>query len=87
MYGTFGFIECLIGLLIFSPLCLPESLRDQICLLLIGALSFFAQMTFVSSAKFENAATVSLLRNAFNVMFAFIFQVLIFQVYILLIYL
>ena len=62
-------------MLIFSPLCLPESGLERFYLILIGILSLFAQMTFVVACKFENAATVCLLRNAFNVIFAFIFQI------------
>ena len=68
-------------MLIFSPLCLPESGLERFYLILIGILSLFAQMTFVVACKFENAATVCLLRNAFNVIFAFIFQIAVFQVF------
>ena len=80
IYGCIGFTECLIAVLIFSQLCLPESRLEQFYLILIGILSLFAQMTFVIACKFENAATVCLLRNAFNVIFAFIFQIAVFQV-------
>jgi len=79
IYGCIGFIECLIAVLIFTPLCLPESGLERFYLILIGILSLFAQMTFVIACKFENAATVCLLRNAFNVIFAFIFQIVVFQ--------
>ena len=82
IYGCIGFVECLIAVLMFSPLCLPESGLERFYLILIGILSLFAQMTFVVACKFENAATVCLLRNAFNVIFAFIFQITVFQVII-----
>ena len=80
VFSSFGFVESLIAVIIFTPFCLPESNVDRICLILIGVLSFFGQITFMMSVYIENAATVALLRNAFHVLFAFIFQIVFFQV-------
>ena len=83
IFGSIGFIECLVPVLIFSPLCLPESLIDLVFLILIGVLSFIAQIGLVISCKLEKATTVSIVRKAFDVIFAFIFQILLFQVCII----
>ena len=80
VFGSIGFLECLIAVLIFSPLCLPESNMDKFSLFIVGVLSFFAQIGLTLSAHFENAGTVALLRKAFDVIFAFVFQILFFQV-------
>ena len=66
--------------LIVSPLCLPEEPIARLEIVSIGVLSFFAQIAFVVAAQYENAASVALLRNAFNVIFAFLFQIVVFQV-------
>ena len=71
----------MVAVLIFSPLCLPESPIDLIFLILIGVLSFIAQIGLVISCKLEKATTVSIVRKAFDVIFAFIFQILLFQVF------
>ena len=75
-----GFLEILVMVLIISPLCLPEEPIARLEIVSIGVLSFFAQIAFVVAAKYENAASVALLRNAFNVIFAFLFQIVVFQV-------
>ena len=80
IFGGLGFIECLIFVLIFSPMCLPESPFEQLDLILIGFLSFISQIGLVVSSKLESASTVAILRKAFEVIFAFIFQILFFQV-------
>ena len=79
-FSCFGFVECLIAVFIFTQFCLPESDMDIVYMIFIGALSFFGQIAFMVSVYFENAANVALLRNAFNVLFAFIFQIIFFQV-------
>ena len=51
---------------------------ERFYLVLIGVLSFFSQTAIVVSAQFETAATVALLIKGFDVMFAFIFQIIFF---------
>ena len=60
--------------------CLPESILDRFCIILIGILSFAGQIAFVCSAKFESASTISMLRKAFDVILAFLFQMIFFGV-------
>ena len=79
-FGVFGFFECLAALLLFGETCLPASGLERFNVVLIGCLSFFAQIGLVVSAQFESAANVALLRKAFDVIFAFIFQILFFHV-------
>ena len=83
VFGILGSIESLIAVLIFAPLCLPDSGMDKFYLVLIGILSFLAQIGLVLSAQFENAATVALIRKACDVIYAFIFQLVFFDVRIL----
>lgn len=83
VFGILGSFESLIAVLIFAPLCLPDSRMDKFYLVLIGILSFLAQIGLVLSAQFENAATVALIRKACDVIFAFIFQLVFFDVRIL----
>merc|ERR1719350_552528 len=71
-FGVFGFCECLAAMLLVGVTCLPASGLDRLYLVLIGCLSFFAQIGLVLSAQFESAANVALLRKAFDVIFAFI---------------
>merc|ERR1740122_14642 len=66
-------------MLLVGVTCLPASGLDRLYLVLIGCLSFFAQIGLVLSAQFESAANVALLRKAFDVIFAFIFQILFFH--------
>ena len=80
VFGILGSFESLIAVLIFAPLCLPDSRMDKFYLVLIGILSFLAQIGLVLSAQFENAATVALIRKACDVIFAFIFQLVFFDV-------
>ena len=83
VFGILGSFESLIAVLIFAPLCLPDSGMDKFYLVLIGILSFLAQIGLVLSAQFENAATVALIRKACDVIYAFIFQLVFFDVRIL----
>ena len=78
IFGSIGFIESFIIVLFFKTLCLPESSMERFYLVLIGVLSFFSQTAIVVSAQFETAATVALLIKGFDVMFAFIFQIIFF---------
>ena len=80
LFAVIGFLEILVMVLIVSPLCLPEGPIARLEIVSIGVLSFFAQIAFVVAAQYENAASVALLRNAFNVIFAFLFQIVVFQV-------
>ena len=80
--GVVGFFESgLVAIAILgSSTCLPESGLERFYLVLIGFLSFFAQISLTLAALFESAANIGLLVKGFDVVLAFIFQILFFQV-------
>ena len=79
--GVIGFVESgLVAVFIWGNTCLPESGLERFYLVLIGFLSFFGQIALTLAALFESAANIGLLRKAFDVVLAFIFQILFFQV-------
>jgi hypothetical protein len=80
--GVIGFVESgLVAIVILgSSTCLPESGLERFYLVLIGFLSFFAQISLTLAALFESAANIGLLVKGFDVVLAFIFQILFFQV-------
>ena len=79
--GVIGFVESgLVAVFILGNTCLPESGLERFYLVLIGFLSFFGQIALTLAALFESAANIGLLRKAFDVVLAFIFQILFFQV-------
>ena len=75
-----GLFETMIITLSFGLTCLPESKIDRSLLVASGALLFMSQIFLVLSTKLENAATVALLRKAFDMVMAFIIQIVIFHV-------
>ena len=79
--GFIGFVESLLMMSVFGNSCLPESIVDRLYIILIGILSFFGQVAFVNSTKFENASSVSTLRKSFDVILALIFQWIFFKVF------
>ena len=79
--GVIGFVESgLVAVVILGNTCLPASGLERFYLVLIGFLSFFGQIALTLAALFESAANIGLLRKAFDVVLAFIFQILFFQV-------
>lgn len=80
VFGSIGFAESFLVVLIYNhPYRIPEIPLDKFFLFLVGILSFLAQSCLVLSAHFENATTVALLKTAFDVFFAFIFQITLFK--------
>ena len=78
--GTTGFLITLFVVLIFQMTCFPEFGVNRFYMVLTGVLSFIGQIFFALWTKFENAAAGALLRKAFDVILAFLFQMLFFQV-------
>ena len=80
--GVIGFVESVLVAIVIlgSSTCLPESGLERFYLVLIGFLSFFAQISLTLAALFESAANIGLLVKGFDVVLAFIFQILFFQV-------
>lgn len=82
--SIFGSIGCFqatsIALLIGHNVCLPESRMEIFYIVLTGSLGFFGQYFMQLSALYESAASIGLLRKAFDVILAFVFQIFFFQV-------
>ena len=53
---------------------------ERFYIILVGALGFLEQATTFLAVKFESAAIVALLYKAFEVVFSFVLQILIFKV-------
>ena len=81
--GLVGFIQSLIAITIIGCLCLPASGIERFYIALAGFLSFFGQWLLTLAALFESAANIGLLKKAFDVVFAFIFQMALFRVSII----
>ena len=64
----------------FEDLCLPDSVLDRLCIIVIGCLSFAGQICMVYTVKFESAGSTALIRKSFDVTLAFIFQIIFFHV-------
>ena len=62
----------------------PETTLEWIALVGVGFTSFIVQITFTQALKYQMAAIVSLERKAADVMFAFLYQVTIFMVRVIL---
>ena len=75
-----GSIESLTALVIMGSLCLPESGYERFLIVVAGVLSFFGQLFLTLAALYENAATIGLLKKAFDVALAFVFQIAYFKV-------
>ena len=58
----------------------PTSVKDWGMLIGNGLLSFVVQVCFTKAHQFEKASTISLERKATDVIFAFLFQIIIFMV-------
>jgi hypothetical protein len=85
VFGTVGFIESMSMVFILGYTCLPESGLDRFCMVGVGLLSYFGQIFLVLAAQVESAAMTAILRKAFDVIFAFMFQIIFFQVAVFLI--
>ena len=79
-FTTAVFVDGEMGTKHFFP---GASVREWGLLLVVGMLSFVCQVAQTKALQFAMAATVSLERRAFDVIFAFLFQILIFSVSVL----
>ena len=62
----------------------PETALEWTALVGVGFTSFIVQITFTQALKYQMAAIVSLERKAADVIFAFLYQVIIFKVRVIL---
>lgn len=81
VFGCIGFVQAIcVALLIGQNVCLPDSGLETFYVVMTGCLGFFGQFFMQVAASYENAASISLLRKAFDVILAFGFQLLLFKV-------
>ena len=78
--GTIGFFITLIPVIVLGSLCLPDNLIDRFYTVLTGFTEFGGQISMVLVAKYENAATGSLLSMAFHIIVTFLGQFIFLQV-------
>ena len=84
-FGFIGFLTTLIvAILVDGKVAtkniFPLSVHEWGLMIAVGLLSFVVQVCFTKALQYENASTASLERQASDVIFAFLFQVIIFQV-------
>ena len=85
IFGFIGFlITLVVAILINGDVAtkhiFPPSFHEWGLLIAVGLLSFVVQVCFTKALQYEKASTASLERQASDVIFAFLFQVTIFQV-------
>ena len=89
MFGCIGFFSTFIAAVIIdgdmaTKHIFPTSAQDWSMLIGNGLLSFVVQVCFTKALQFEKASTISLERKATDVIFAFLFQIIIFMVRLIL---
>lgn len=62
-----------------NNLQLPQSPKDSWLLILITLASFFGQVMLTKSLKYQEASTISVTRAASDIIFAFLFQTMMFS--------
>lgn len=81
VFGSIGCIQAItLAFIIGHNLCLPQSEMERFYIVLTGLLGFFGQYFMQMAALYEKAANIGLLRKAFDVILAFLFQVFFFKV-------
>ena len=58
----------------------PDSIHDWLICISIGILSYAGQFALTVSLQVEAAGIATLIRKAFDIIFAYLFQIVIFQV-------
>lgn len=78
--GTIGMVEAVVlGEVLGQGWCLPACGGSRLVVLAIGLLSFLAQVLLTLSLQLMEAGKMSILRKAFDILLAFLFQLLIFH--------
>jgi len=81
MFGTIGTLEASILMSTLGRPCLPACGATRLMMVGIGLLSFIGQICLTISLQLEEAGKVSIMRKAGDILFAFLFQIFIFQDY------
>ena len=58
----------------------PDNVHDWLICIAIGVLSYAGQFALTVSLQVEAAGIATLIRKAFDIIFAYLFQIVIFQV-------
>ena len=87
-YSIIGFLAGLILTLVFDVYLessdikggLPTSVYDWLLLISIGVLSYAGQFALTVSLQVEAAGVAALFRKAFDIIFSYLFQIIVFKV-------
>ena len=89
-FSIIGFIDGFIFTMVFDVVLespeikggLPTDIYDWLTCVLIGILSYAGQFALTVSLQVEAAGVATLMRKAFDIIFSYLFQILIFKVII-----
>lgn len=78
-FGTIGTLESAVFMFSLGEPCIPKCGHDRYFMVGVGLMSFVAQILLTVSLQLEEAGKVSIMRKAGDILFAFLFQILIFK--------
>eukprot|EP00090_Calanus_glacialis_P012853 TRINITY_DN21480_c0_g1_i2.p1 TRINITY_DN21480_c0_g1~~TRINITY_DN21480_c0_g1_i2.p1 ORF type:complete len:347 (-),score=48.63 TRINITY_DN21480_c0_g1_i2:38-1078(-) len=79
IFGLIGMLESAVFMFALGDGCIPACGEDRLMMVGVGLLSFLAQILLTVSLQLEEAGKVSIMRKAGDILFAFLFQILIFN--------
>jgi len=79
VFGLIGTLESAIFMFALGDGCVPSCGVDRLMMVGVGLLSFVAQIGLTVSLQLEEAGKVSIMRKAGDILFAFLFQITIFN--------
>ena len=80
VFGGIGALESFLLMMTLGDGCVPQCGHDRAMMVLIGLLAFIGQFMLTVSLQVEEAGKVSIIRKSADILFAFAFQILLFQV-------
>ena len=80
VFGTIGALESSVFMASLGRPCIPQCGFERAMMIAIGLLSFIAQIMLTVSLQIEEAGKVSIMRKSGDILFAFLFQIFIFNV-------
>jgi len=79
VFGVVGVLESLVFAIFLGDLCFPSCGTERYSMIAIGLLSFLAQILLTVSLQLEEAGKVSIMRKSGDILFAFLFQIFLFN--------
>lgn len=79
VFGSIGTIESAIFMFTIGNGCIPACGQDRYLMVGVGLISFLAQILLTVSLQLEEAGKVSIMRKSGDILFAFLFQITIFN--------